>query len=562
LSSIRRVFFYVVSLISLGILAAGARILLSLLFDLVFGQSPSINQPDFVQQQLSLGVAMLVIGCPLWFFFWRSIQKHTLNSRAEIGSVIRQFYLKLVLIVTSLMVLFSAEGFLSWLAAGVPEIQPAGGNLANLIVTAAIWFYHWKVTEGEGQPTPAAQTLRRWYIYIASGWGLVHLAIGIVQLVHASVLCLPLWGQPLISGSFWTGEVQSSISWIILGGLFWVFHWFKMSGGDFDSILRQVYIYLLAITASSITGLVALIMGLYYCFVWVLGAADSNSGYFQFLGWVIPAIVVAASIWSYHQTLAAEEAAHQQERRLSSRRVHLYIMSFLGLGTMIAGLVILLGVLIDLLINTIQPPLTIEPAWWQKQVSLFLALLITALPLWWIYWNQVIRLSSKGGVVEWRARSRRIYLYVIIGASIIALAADLVNIFYQLLSAGLAGNWDVQVLKNTGWSIQSLIVAAPVLAYHWQIARSDQRRGSEVTAVRKSISVLAGEKSQFLVSRLEEKLGYKVAILQSSGPGTELSDLTDDELTGLVGQIESSTAPAVMLIVHEGKITVIAYQPK
>ncbi len=37
MSSIRRVFFYVVSLISLGITAAGIRVLFSLLFDLLFG---------------------------------------------------------------------------------------------------------------------------------------------------------------------------------------------------------------------------------------------------------------------------------------------------------------------------------------------------------------------------------------------------------------------------------------------------------------------------------------------------------------------------------------------
>jgi hypothetical protein len=562
MSSIRRVYSYVVSLISLGIMAAGARFLLSLLFDLAFERSPSINQPDFVQQQLSLGLAMLIIGCPLWFFFWRSIQKHTVHNQVEIGSVMRQFYLKLILVITSLMALFAAESFISWLMAGVPEFSSSAGSLATLIVTSAIWYYYWKVSESEGQPSPVAGTLRRWYIYIASGWGLVQMSIGIVQLVHAASLALPLWGQSLISVSFWTGEVQSSISWIILGGLFWAFHWYRMSGRDYDSILRQVYIYLLAITGSSITGLVALVLGIYYCLVWVMGAADSGRGYFQFLGWVIPTIIVAAALWSYHQTLAGEEAGHQRERRLSSRRVHLYIMSFLGLGTMIAGLIILLGVLLDLLINNLQTTIAVDPGWWQKQVSLFLALLITAFPLWWLYWNQVIKLATRGGVEEWKARSRRIYLYVIIGASIITLAADMVNIFYQMLSAGLSGTFDIHVLKNISWSIQSLIVAAPLLAYHWQIARTDQRRGSEITVIHKNVSMLAGENAQPLIARLEEKLGYNVTILQSSGTGTDLPALTDDELAGLVNTIESSTPLAVMLVVYEGKILVIPYRPK
>jgi len=41
--------------------AAGIRILFSLLFDLAFEGPSSINQANFVQQQLSLGLAMLVI---------------------------------------------------------------------------------------------------------------------------------------------------------------------------------------------------------------------------------------------------------------------------------------------------------------------------------------------------------------------------------------------------------------------------------------------------------------------------------------------------------------------
>jgi hypothetical protein len=562
MSSTRRVFFYLVSLISLGILAAGLRILFSLLFDLLFGDSSSIGQTDFVQQQLSLGLAMLVIGGPLWFFFWRNIQKYAGHSQAEIGSIIRQVFLKLILIVTSLMSLFAAEDIFTWIMAGAPGAQHAGGSIATLIVTAAIWYYYRKVSETEGHPYPAARTFRRWYIYIASGWGLVQLAIGVVQLVHAGALSLPVWGQSLISVSLWTDGVRSSIAWIILGGLFWAFHWFRMSRGDFDSILRQVYIYLLAIIGSSVTGLVALVMGLYYTFVWVMGSAGSDGGYFQFLGWAIPTVIVAAAIWSYHQILAKEEATRQQERRLSSKRVHLYIMSFLGLGTMIAGSVILLGVLLDLVINTVQAPVVVQPDWWQKQVSLFLALLIAAVPLWWSYWNQVVKLSAMGGVVEWRARSRRIYLYVIIGASIITLAADLVNVFYQLLNSGLTGNLGINVLRNTRWSIQSLIVAAPLLAYHWQIARADQRRGSEIAAVHKTITVLAGEQSQPLIARLEEKLGNSVNILQHTGADTAVPELTEEELTALAGKIEASPAGTVMLVIYEGRIIVMPYQEK
>ena len=399
-------------------------------------------------------------------------------------------------------------------------------------------------------------------MYIASGFGLVQLMVGLVQFIHAGSLSLPVWGQALINSPFWTNTVWSSISWIITGSFFWAFYWFRKAKGDIESTLRQVYIYLLAIVGSSIAGLVALVMGLYYVFVWALGAAGNTGGYFQFLGWVIPTIAVAAAVWSYHQLLAQEEATRIPERRLSSKRVHLYIMSFLGLGTLTAGLIILLGVLLDLLINSINAPVVVQPGWWQKQLGLCLALLIVAFPLWWFYWNQSIRLSAKGGVAEWRARSRRIYLYIIIGAAIIALAADLVNIIYQLLSGGLTGNFGLNVLTKAKWSIQSLIVAAPLLMYHWQIARADQRRGSEEAVIRKTITILASHRAQNLISRLEERLGIKMHILEYPEAVGEAQAISDEEVTKLVDEIVSSPAARVMLVVYEGKVLVLPYQEK
>ncbi len=562
MSSIRRVFIYIICLITLGIFAAGIRTLLFLLFDTLFAGPASVGQPNFIQQQLSLGLAMLIIGGPLWFFFWRNAQRNTRNNTIEIGSVIRKVYLNLILIVTALMALFAARDFFRWLLSGVPRTPNAAGGLAILIVTAVIWYYYWRISETEGHPSKAAQTLRRWYVYIVAGWGLVWLVMGLVEFVYSSTLSLEVWGPSLAGRSFWVGAVQANFPTLILGGLWWVFHWFYLAKNDIGSTLRQVYIYLLAIVGSSIAGLVALVIGLYQVFFWAFGLAANNSNHFQFLGWVIPTIVASAGVWSYHQLLAQEESGQVQERRLSSRRVHLYIMSFLGLGTLVSGLVILLGVLLNLLVNAISPPLTVQTGWWQNQLSLSLALLIVALPLWWFYWNQIVRLSALGGVVEWRARSRRIYLYVIVIATILGLAADLVNIIYRFMSGALTGNLGVNTLRDSIWSIQSLVVAAPLLVYHWRIAREDQRRGAEMPAVRKNVTVLASSQAQDLISRLENKLGSKVQFLQHSGPETESPTLSDEDLASLAKEIESSPMARVMVVFHEGKVLVLPYQEK
>ena len=562
MSGIRRVFTYIVSLVTLGIFAAGIRTLLFLLFDTFLTGPVSVGRSGFIQQQLSLGLAMVIIGGPLWFFFWRIAQRHADHNPIEIGSISRKVFLNLILVVTALMALFAAQDFLKWLISGASRTPDAAGGLATLIITAAIWYYYWRISETEGHPSAAAKTLRNWYVYVVAGWGLVWLAMGLVEFIYSGALSLGIWGDSLAGSSFLAGGVQNNVPSIILGSLWWAFHWFYSARNNTDSTLRQVYLHLFAITGSAIAGLVALVIGFNQIFVWVFGFADNNAVYFQFLGWVIPTVVVSAAIWTYHQLLAQEESSQMQERRLSARRVHLYIMSFLGLGTLVSGLVILLGVLLNLPTGGISPPIIVELGWWQKQLSLALALLIVATPIWWYYWNQIVRLAASGGVVEWKARSRRVYLYVILAATILGLAADLVNIIYQIMSSALTANFGISTFRNSIWSIQSLIIASPLLVYHWRIVRDDQRRGAEIPSARKVVTVLAGHEAQGLIFRLEEKMGNKVTFLQYPGAVVENLPVSDEEISNLVNEIEASPTAKVLLVIHDGKLLVMPYQEK
>ncbi len=562
----KRVWFYVVTLITLGIFAAGVGQLLSLLFNVTIKSSylPQVGQANFIQQQLSLSLAMLVIGGPLWFFFWRAIERRVAGVPEETGSAMRKLFLNLILTVTALTGLVAASKFLSWLMAGLPVAQFSSGGLATLIAAGIIWYYHWRISEAEGHPSPAARTLRRWYVYILSGFGLVWLAVNLVQLVNIAVLNLPISGVSLVQAPFWNSTVQHSISRIVLGGLVWYFHWVRIARGDFDSTLRQVYFYLLAILGSAVAALVALTFSLYRVLLWATGEVVISAGpHFQFLGWALPTILVGAAVWGYHRLLAQEEATQVNEQRLSAQRVHIYLMSFLGLGTLVSGLIILFGVIIDLIINAGGTPVAITPGWWRNQLSLCLALLLVGAPMWLYYWSQALRRAEVAGLVEWRARSRRIFLYFIVGAFIVTLAADLVNIVYQLINGMLQGNFGINVLRNSKWSIETLAVAAPLLYYHWQIVRGEQRSGAEVAAVHKTVTILISAQSADLVSKIEDKLGFKVRVLHKVGAaGEEITTLSDEEVGKLAMDVQSAPSTKVFLVAESGKIIVIPYQGK
>ncbi len=566
MSITRRVWLYLITLISLGIFAAGVGQLLTLLFDVTIKGSylTQVGGTSFNQQQLSLGLAMLVIGGPLWFFFWRAVQRRVKGNQEEIGAVIRKFFLNFILVETAIMGLVAAGVFLTWLMAGVSLAQFSSGSLAILIVSGVIWYYHWRVSEREGHPSSVAKTLRRWYVYILSGFGLVWLAVGFVQLIHTAVINLPVWGDILVRGQFWNNTAQMSIAQIILGSVVWYFHWFRMARGDFDSTLRQVYFYLLTISGGAITALVASTILIYRFFIWVFGGTPiSINPHFQFLGWAVPTILVGLAIWGYHRRLAQEEASRVQEKRQSAQRVYFYLMSFLGLGTLVAGLSVLFGILVDLIIYAASTSLIVTAGWWRNQLALCLALLLVGTPLWLYYWNGILKRVQSGGIEEWRALSRRIFLYVIIGVSIITLAADLVNIIYQLLSGILQGNFGVIVLRSSKWSLQTLIVAVPLLWYHWQILRTDQRHGAELAVIRRNVTLLADDRTGELASRLENKLGFKIQVLYHVGQTTEiLSVLPDEEIDRLANEIQSSPSNKVMLVVFGGKVITLPYQDK
>ena len=562
MSVTRRVFYYLITIITLGILAAGLGQLLSLLFDITIKSSylTQVGGSAFNQQQLSMGIAMLVIGGPLWYFFWRAVQRRVAGNSEEIGAGMRKLFLNLVLLITAITALQNASEFIKWLISGAPAARFSSSAPAMLIVAGLIWFYHWRISEGEGQPSAVAKRLRRWYMYIMSGMGLVWLAAGIVMLVNAGVSSLVTNNITLVSNPFWNNASQVSITWIVLGGLNWYFHWFRMAKDDLDSTLRQVYFYLLAILGGAIAGLVALTTAIYHLLFWFFNINAAQN--LQFLGWTIPTILVGAAIWSYHLRLVNLESTKVSERKLSPERVHLYLMSFLSLGTLVSGLIMLVGVLLYLLIGSLSTTLTIDPAWWKNQLSICIAELLVGTPLWLYYWNRVIKRVGAGGISEWRARSRRIFLYIVVVASIVALVAGLVNIIYQILNGILQSNFGINVLRRSGWSIQTLIVAAPLLWYHWQFIRSEQRRGSETTTKHKTVTLLAGAAADDIAKRIADKIGYKIRVFYQTGAPEPEFILSDDELAQLVNEIQSSAADKIMLVASGNKLAVIPYEEK
>src|SRR5512143_1585593 len=147
MSSVRRAFYYIISLVTLSVMSAGFGTLFYLVLNLIISGGGERLPSNFAGQHLSLGLAELIIAGPLWFFFWRSLQRQVKGREAEIGASLRQLYLNLILTVTALVALFMASSVLEGLMGGADREPNAAGSLATLIVVVAVWLCDWRVAE-------------------------------------------------------------------------------------------------------------------------------------------------------------------------------------------------------------------------------------------------------------------------------------------------------------------------------------------------------------------------------------------------------------------------------
>lgn len=565
MTTARRLYFYAVSLVTLGIWSWGVGLLINLIIDVLRSASPVLGSPDYFRQQLSLVLAMTVIGVPLWIVHWRVVQRHASASAQEAASAIRKLYFSLVLTATAIVSLVMGIRILAWAFSGFNGPQFGSGIVAAMVVSLGLWYFHWKADATDGQASPAGQTLRRWYWYIVSATALTITAVSFAGALSESIQSSGLFGaEPLARGPLWSTQMQTRAASVLLAGLWWAFHWFVAAGKDADSSLRRVYLYLYTILGGSVLGLVMLTITLFQLLRLAFGVQPGPVGesYFRFLTWTIPGMLVGFSVWTYHWQKAKEESLPSEESRLSTRRVYYYLQSGIGLAALAAGVVILIGLLVDIAISYADPsyPITVSPGWWRDPLALFLVLTLVGTAMWSYHWLNMQR-QAEADPGQRAARSRRVYLYTFLCVGIIAAAAGLINLVYRILSAVLVGATALDLLDNLKWSLQALAVSVPALVYHWGVLREDMRAGAErqVDKKRALLAVVDEAAMEGLVPRLEAALGIPVKVVSLRGVVAEPPAMAEERFQALVREIQASTEQKLMLLAHGGEVKLYPY---
>jgi len=156
-AALRRLYYYVLSLVGLGTTFIGLQLLLGYFLDLALSNSSILG--NALRNNLAAAIASLVVGAPLWALTWRPVtQEAALEGEAgdhARRSLIRKAYLYFVLFAAVLGVMFSAGALLFPLLRAALGERPENllseslQMLKVLVLFAVLLAYHWLVLRGD-----------------------------------------------------------------------------------------------------------------------------------------------------------------------------------------------------------------------------------------------------------------------------------------------------------------------------------------------------------------------------------------------------------------------------
>lgn len=499
---VRRVYVYFIAAVSLTVLAVGVANLLQLAFDQIWealgGTSVLVGDADSLRQQLSLYIALTVVALPIWLVHWwlaeRALLRPGAEGEAERRSGIRALYLALGLIVPigfgaseSYELLFRLFGRL--FDARLEATTNVPTSLAILIVVGAVWTYHVRVRRQDMAVGPLegkAAWLPRLYLYAAAALGAILLLFAVRDLINV-VFDLIFRQRAIVEGERWWAEpLASDTARIIVGLILWAAHWGYslrlLEAGDWRGAserrasLRRVYMYV-GIAGSVLAMLVGLSMGLEAVLREILSVppADVSTEFAQRLLAPPLSVVPFALLWLYHSRQVTGEARRfgDDATRATIRRLSTYVVALVGLVAASIGLAYVLGIVLDFLLGGTRTTLVHGADWWREQVSIFAPYALFGAAVWVWPWYRAEASLTIDPRVERQATSRRVYLYVVLASTVVAILGGLAYAIYRILAVILDVIPSDRLISDISISVGILLVAGALFAYHGTVLRQD-----------------------------------------------------------------------------------------
>jgi len=255
-SETRRLYRYIWALYLLAMLVGGVTQVVQYILTIgeTLGSGP--------QARLANGLALLIIGAPLWVVVWRRVQA-SLEQPDEQRSILRLvilYFLSLIgvggVLIPAGIVLDAILRALLGAGFNLPDfLNDISIPLSTLIALGGVWFYYGRTLSAEialSPESPRRSGLRRAYFYILAFFGLAAFIMGLHMLL-GFLIDIPL-------GTFTSGDemlrnrLSAALATLIVGLPLWLQTWRPMvkeasqedETGDHArrSLIRKIYLYL------------------------------------------------------------------------------------------------------------------------------------------------------------------------------------------------------------------------------------------------------------------------------------------------------------------------------
>lgn len=500
--TVRRLYLYVLSGISLAVLLVGVNLLLTVLLDVLgLGRGPFVGgSPTVDREQISLAAALTVVGLLVWGVHWwfveRSLRGETESAAAERGSTLRALYLTVVL--AFLLGFGSVAGltllralFASVLQAGSTDADLAGAT-ATLLVTAGAWLYHvWVRRRDLATPVEGgAAWLPRVYVYGAALVALILLSLGIGRLL--GVALNELIGPAPLFDDFGPAAVAGELAAIVVWSVVWLGHWWYASrlaaepdwrgASERPSRLRLAY-YVAVIAASAVAMLWFGSEAVRAALVPLLGAQDAagvpadTSMAAAIMAPLLSALPWAVAWWIHRGWMRAESLEHDGLGRVATAdRLDAGSVTLAGLGFAAVGAAWLLGIVIDLALGGNRAS---GGDFWRLELAQYMSLGVAGVVPWIWNWGRLQRRSAADPAGEANSPVRRSVLLIVLGVAVLTTLGSLAFVLYRLFGTLLGVGFGGNAVSALSTPLGALIVAAGVAAYHGVVLRRDQRLRAE-----------------------------------------------------------------------------------
>jgi hypothetical protein len=496
----RRLYLYVISAITLGMLVFALLSLVNIALEVLFGGNDFGIGLDPVAERrgrLAMMLATIGVALPVWLVHWTLAQRAALaagpRAQAERRSAVRALYLAGVMF--GLMVLIVITGrevtrFVLAFALGADSGSQLGRlglaeGIGAILVAGGFWLYHANVAARDWRDGAfgSADWLPRTYRYLMAFVGLSVLLLGIVEVVGLAgdVLSNGLGG--VIGSGPRPAALASSLGYVVVGGLVWAGHWFwsnriargENERGRSERTARNRYGYLVFVmwVMASLT-LNELSTALSAVLSAALGETSPGVGQLGIglLGAIVLALVFAGVWWAHRRFMFEEAGRLSPAYALGARRVDAYVIALLGLMSAGPGLAWLIGKAISVASSGSG---TIIGGNSNAELAMYVAFTIVGSIAWLVAISVVSRWRASEPLSEASSTARRTYLLLAIAGSVLGGVAALVLVLNRLFGSVLGVSGPRNLVGELATPLGVLVIALLIAGLHYAWLRRDQR---------------------------------------------------------------------------------------